>query len=489
VTKIDNARRRFANLQRALSLGLGLQLGIGLGIALILTASPASADVTLVEKDGWTVYMNGRMQTFLSYATGQGFPVPDPDANGNGVNLLDGGQKPDVATIALEEGDDATARGTVQELRLRAGFVGNVLGFGIKNQLTPDTELSAYSAVTTSIISPSRRKYIGVIPDWRESYMRLKGPWGQVTAGRAGVLFSRGATEITYLYGFKYGLGWPGSISELSEGGTSAGMVGFGVLGNGFAPGVAYATPNLGGAVLEVGFYDANNYPNSAKLTRLRWPRAEAELTYEMELPGLGMFKLFGNGAWQKMYMDKGPDESTIYGFGYGGRVELGPVHLGLAGHMGKGVGIDFALQPHNSNFKDRSPDLPVLLRDMDGYSAHLQVKLGDKFDWMAAGGITRVHRLPEDELDTVDDDMDPNTPSPNDDGTPGTLDSVAGVPLKHNLGLSTGVTYHISDNLHLNLEYFRAMFEWYEPVPAAPGQEGETQDFDVISTGITFDF
>src|SRR5690606_28546340 len=117
-------------------------------------------DITLMEKDGWTVYMNGRMQAFLNYNTGQGYPF------GDDISLLGGGQDRGNATIALEEGESsATERGTVQELRVRAGFVGNVLGFGIKNQRTPETELSAYSAVTTAIVSPGRRKYTPLTPD------------------------------------------------------------------------------------------------------------------------------------------------------------------------------------------------------------------------------------------------------------------------------------------------------------------------------------
>ncbi len=483
---------------------------MALGAALVLVSPPAKADVTLVEKDGWTVYINGRMQAFLNYNQGEGYPRPEPDPTGGGVSLLGGGQGRGDASIALEEGDDPqTERGEVQELRIRTGFVGNVIGFGIKNQLTEGTELIGYTAATTTIMSTARRKYTAVYPDWRESYLRLKGGWGQVTAGRTLVLFNRGATEITFLYGYKYGLGWPGTVSSLSSAGPGAGHVGFGILGNGFGAGISYATPDMSGFKLEVGLYDANNIPGQVALERTKWPRVEGEATYEMELGSLGMFKLFGNGAYQKLYAREGHQEQTVVGAGYGGRFEIGPVNLGLAGHMGTGIGIDFALQPHESARKDLlAPDVPF--RDVDGFSAHLQVNLGDKFDWMAAAGITRVHLLEEDQADwRDDDDYDgdglnddtgaPENPDWNDDGpcpddTGRDLcaeyaDSTGGVPIKHQIGLSTGLTYHVSENFHAQLEYFRAMFEWHPPVPAQPGRKGETQNFDVINLGVTYDF
>ena len=41
----------------------------------LLLARPAVADVTLMEKDGWEVFMNGRIQTFMNHNEGQGRPA------------------------------------------------------------------------------------------------------------------------------------------------------------------------------------------------------------------------------------------------------------------------------------------------------------------------------------------------------------------------------------------------------------------------------
>lgn len=470
---------------------------LGVCAAILLQAEAARADVTLSETKDWTVFINGRMQAFLNYNQGDGLPRPPEDANGNDVSLLGGG---DDSPVALDEGQaTGSVAGEIQDLRIRTGFVGNVIGFGVRHRLTLDTEILGYTAVTTYIDSTSRRKYAGVIPDWRESYLKVSGPWGSIVAGRTLVLFSRGATEITFLYGYRYGLGWVGNVSTLGTNGPGAGHVGFGILGNGFGAGISYATPDIGGAQLTVGVYDANNIPGSGSLERTRWPRTEGELTYEAKLGNAGMFKLFANGAWQKIYERSGPSDQTIAGVGYGGRLELGPVRLGLAGHQGKGVGINFALEPNTSGWH---PDTKEF-REVDGYSAHLQIVPSDKFDFMAAAGITRAHRLIIDKYDTVDTDVDdrdgdgfadanptvPATPVQDDDPTPGIPDSVGFTPIKHQIGLSAGATYHMSPNLHLTAEYFRAMFKWHTPIPYVAGADGEAQNIDSVNLGVTYDF
>jgi hypothetical protein len=231
-------------------------------MAVLFEAGSTRAEITLVETKDWTVFVTGRMQAFLNYNEGVGLPKGQVDANGNSVSLLGGGEE---SPVALEEGQTAdTTAGEIRDLRVRTGFVGNVIGFGFKNRLTLDTEITGYTAVTTYIDSTARRKYAPINPDWRESYLKIAGPWGSVVAGRTLVLFSRGATEITYLYGYKYGLGWVGSVSSQGGNGPGNGHVGFGILGNGFGAGIAYATPNILGAQLTVGVYDANNIPGSA---------------------------------------------------------------------------------------------------------------------------------------------------------------------------------------------------------------------------------
>jgi len=448
----------------------------------------AAAEITLVEKDGWTVYMNGRVQAFLNYNKGDGYPKNAViDGNGNGPELIGGGQQ-DPADIYTEHADGAppTDPGKVEELRIRTGFVGNVLGFGIKKKINDTTEVLAYTAVTTYIDSTNRRKYEVIRPDWRESYLKLSGRWGSVLAGRTGTLFSRGATEITYLYGFKYGLGWPGNVNSTSGSGPGAGAVGFGVLANGFGAGIVYATPDLSGLQVSVGAYDANALVGAGVWERLKWPRAETEITYERKFSSTGMFKLFANGAWQKIYNRENAANATIIGGGAGGRVEVGPVRFGVAGHRGKGVGMDFALQPSPAIWDSRDPRDPKL-RTFTGVYAQAMVSATKALDIAVGAGQTSVAQNPEDKADIKDDDGNPATPSATDGSAPSGIDSVSYVTIKSQTGINGSVTVHLSENVHLAFEYFRAMFEWYKPIPSGPATIQPKQNFHVINAGITY--
>lgn len=451
-------------------------------VASLLTVGNASAEVTLLDKDGWRVFMKGRAQAFLNYNNGDGFPTQVTDGNMNPVELLGGGIERSNAYVELSKGASGDDAGKVHELRLRTGFTGNVLGFGIAKKINEDNTVLLYNAVTVVIESPDRRKYMGVVPDWRESYLKVMGPWGSLLAGRANTLFSRGATEITFLYGFQYGLGFPGSVTF---NGPTAAHVGFGVLGNGFGGGLVYATPSLGGLQISAGLYDANNIPG-AGWERVRWPRAESEITYQADFGALGMLKLFVNGAVQKLYQGSGPNDTMAMGVGYGGRIELGPVRLGLAGHYGQGIGMNYSFDPSPSIANPN--DLVHELRTFDGYYAQLMVAAHKTFSISAGAGITRAKQLLSDQVDAKDNDMMPETPASDDDGTAGP-DSVGHTLIHSQLGLSGGLTYHVSEHLHLQVEYFRAMFTWFLPSPTAPGLSAPEQNFHFVNAGITCDF
>ncbi|MEN9581449.1 MAG: hypothetical protein RJA70_4458 [Pseudomonadota bacterium] len=470
---------------------------VGAFCALGLQTAPAQANIELLKTDDTTVFVNGRMQAFLNYNNGDGSPQAVVAATPGYVApaAMPGMADPGI-TVALNpgsaddtyeeraEGAASTDQGKIEELRIRTGFVGNVLGFGFRHRIDDTNEVLGYTAATTYIDSASRRKYTSVTPDWRESFLKVQGDWGSVVAGRTLVLFNRGATEITYLYGYKYGLGWPGNVGSYGGNGPGAGHVGFGVLGNGFGAGLAYATPDLSGAQLTVGLYDANNQVGASTTDRVRWPRLEAEATYESKLGDAGMFKLFANAAHQKVYAKDGDTDNTIKGLGFGGRAEFGPVGVGLAGHTGQGIGVNFALEPSTAL------TLGNKYRDVDGGAVHVRVAPSDKFDFMTAWGITRVHQLPGDTVDTYHDgDNNPATPPENDDAVPGLPDAVRHVTIKDQAGVSFGGTYHVSPHLHITAEYFKAMYTWHKPTPAPVGAKEAEQNFDVVNLGVTYDF
>jgi hypothetical protein len=164
---------------------------------------------------------------------------------------------------------------------------------------------------------------------------------------------------------------------------------------------------------------------------------------------------LFANGAYQKVYKPgycvatpaTGPCDETAAGFGYGGRVEVGPVHLGVAGHYGKGLGLSYALEQSYA-----AMDALNNLRTFDGYYVQSQVVLG-KLDLFAGWGITRVFL-------TALDKTQPEYSN-----------------IKYQTGINAGAVYNLSPNLHFDLEYFRAQAKWWL---------GEQQVLNSFAAGMT---
>jgi predicted porin len=186
--------------------------------------------------------------------------------------------------------------------------------------------------------------------------------------------------------------------------------------------------------------------------------RPEAELAYDFSSPSFNTH-IFANGAFQNVHVQQTDLKSTMYGAGYGGRFEFGPVHLGAAGHYGKGVGLTYAFDGSatvSSSFQPPMPEPPIApaLRTMSGFVGFAQLVAG-QFDFNLAAGQTQVKRASEDS----------NIP-----------DSV----IKTQTGISAGVVYHISENLHFDVDFLNTSFAW---------SGGEKQKVNFINTGVTMTF
>lgn len=416
-------------------------------VCLVLTAgvartNEARADISLVKADDIEIYTSGRVGGFFSYGFGDAYPVPLNAAGGETIRP-GGGLDPGSDTVpkVVDGMDRSDLQGTINSMRVRTGFVPNVLGFGMRTHLTQSTELTAYISFWNTIEALGGRKTAPIYPDAREGYGKLQGPWGSFLVGRALDLFSRGATENNFLYGHGYALGYPGNISNA---GPTAGLIGFGVLAAFFSPGIVYTTPSLSGLQLNVGVYDPNPAPGIYEATREARP--EAELTYDLQTSSVKLH-LFANGEFQRLYRPSVTKGVPTYGVGYGGRVEAGPVHIGVAGHYGKGLGLSYALETTSTTFSQMDE-----ARTFDGYSAFAQYVTGD-FDFNLGAGISRVFLLDSDKAVT---------------------DSSL---IKYQLGMAAVAVYHATKHAHFSLDYFRGQFKWYL---------GEKQNVNFISSGMT---
>jgi hypothetical protein len=422
---------------------------VGVLAGCLLAATTASAEITLFKNDSWDVYTAGRANVFFSYAFGDARP-----AQGAGTDRTPIGGGVDSATDLIPDTlpngmPDPTKQGKINKMRFRSGFVPNVLTFGVRRKVNETTTLKAQFSLWGTLETANQRKYVPVVTDWREGYLEIDGTWGSVTGGRFGSLFSRGITQIDFMYGHGYGLGFSGG-SGLYNPGPAAGLIGFGVLANSFSPGIMYTTPDLSGFSVAAAVFDPVNLPGTWETTRSARPEAEA--MYDM---ASGSFKmhLFVNGAYQKMYLPGKIDNETVQGVGFGGRAEVGPIHVGGGGHSGKGLGLYYALEGSPSDVG--RPDVGLELRRVAGYSFFFQYAPG-AFDINLAYGRSQAYELPSDKVQPM-----------------GVSESL----IKAQTGISAGFVYHATENLHLDVDYLNAGFAWYA---------GEKQTVNYVNTGIT---
>jgi Gram-negative porin len=423
-------------------------VGLILAVSTLVGARTAFAEVVLGKTDSGLEFLTeGRLGGFFEALSGQTLPTGS-DQNGNLLHGIgDGGLSIPGVNPALPMG--SIGQGTIEGSRVRSGFLGNIIAFAVRTKIGNNIRVDGYFSIWADIESENERKFEAIYPDIREGYVRVQGPFGSVLVGRSTTLFSRGATEIDFLYGHRYGVGNPaGFVTQ----GPSGGQVGYGLLANGFGAGIVYATPSFHGLVLTAGYYDPNRFVGYF-WDRTVWGRGESEATFDAPLGNIGKVHLFLNGAYQKIYLLNSNQSTSVWGFGAGGRVELSIFRLGIAAHSGQGLGLNYAFDGSNAILNLNT----LQLRKFDGLYAQMQVVLGS-FDLGAGAGITRVHEVPGDVV------PDPMT---------GMVDQSV---LKDQVGINASIVYHFSEALHFDIDYFRASAQWWL---------GESQVVNTINSGL----
>jgi hypothetical protein len=403
----------------------------------VLLGGSVLAEVSIAQVGSAEIYTQGRVDAFLSTGWGTDNPIPFGSSETlRPVAALD------IHTDAIPKvgPNGSPVQGTFESMRIRSGTIPNVFGFGVRRAINDQTVLTVYLAYWATIEADGQGKTTKVAADARDGYLKIEGPWGSALAGRAEDLFSRGASENDILYGHGYGVGFPGNIDS---NGPALGLISFGVMATFSSPGFVYTTPKASGLQLAVGLYDPA--PIEEIYDATRFPRPEAELTYDLSIRRLRIH-LFANGEYQRIYRDGGVLAATSWGVGYGGRFEIGGLHLGVAGDYGPGLGLGFALEPDPV-----SVTASLKVRTFDGYSAFLQYSTS-RLDVNLGVGISRAYETQED----VDDDI-----------------SV----LKQEIGYSAGVVYHLGPSVHYDVDVLRGAASWYL---------GERQVFTFVNAGVT---
>ena len=424
-------------------------------VCAVTSTQIASAEVTLFKSpDGWEFSTDGRANGFLNYQWGNNLPADRTPAHpvvagaGFGPSQLD------------EDGKFNFAR-------IRSGFVGNVLGFTIKKTLSPDTTVKAHTSIW-SVIESAKDKASQNIPDVRETYLKVEGPWGGVLVGRTLGLFSRGAVLLDAVYEHGNGLG-VNCPQGLEGRGPTCGHVGFGILFPGFNSQITYNTPTFAGFQLTAGLFDPVNL--SGKYDRTPVPRPEAELTYDKDF-GSGKAHVFLNGMWQPLYetanntkdrVAADPTSSTkakkVYakGVGVGAWGEYSVLRAGFAAHTGSGLGYIYALENQNAQV-----DAARELRKYSGVYGTLGLKLGKLY---VTGGVGATFAKSSAADDQAIGESIANGVLPQE-------------IVNRQMGESAGVYYNLAESLILAVDYFHADISFYL---------GDKQKVDTLNSGLTF--
>ena len=457
--------------------------------ASLFWARPASADLVLFDKDGWTFFTDGRINSFYSLGYGDAFPTPTPNptppiVDPNGVeipapthSIVGDGQQIFNAGFANDQG----LQGKFLASRVRSGFLGSIIAFGMKREVTETTAIKSYVSLWQTAQTNLRTRIADTIAsdlpagknqfksfDVREGWLAFEGRAGTLIAGRQNGILGGMSTEIDFLYGHNFGLGLPCVEPYF----PACGHIGSGALGPGNGSAFTYTTPSLGGLRLKAGFYDPVRLLGAWE--RTPYPRPEGALMFERRPSASVMFKLQVEGMYQYMAQIGERRTDRVWGVAGGARLEAGPLRLGVSGFRGKGLGAYVALQNAASTFEPASRNF----RYFTGMYAQLALVFGR--EQLSAG----AGRVIADQLDADKVDFGKSN-------------------LKSQSGISGAFYHRVTDNFVLGIDYLLFHTEWWgapnstnmidpstnNPVAIAlPGfLKGEKQTVHFVNVGATF--
>ena len=241
--------------------------------------SIARAELVLYDANGWRFITAGRVEGHFQLIEGDGDPVSH--------NRLVGGQIQNTST--------QDENNKLVDSRIRSGFVGSQIGFGVSNKPSETLEAKAFVALWVGGIDSNK----GTPPaskdvDVREAWGSVVGPFGTFLFGRAFSIFGSASGEVNN-YAYAYAVGHP-CLADTST--ISCGSVGAGPLYAGFNAQLQYQSPRLAGFGLRASLEDPSSLPDY-HITRL--PRFEGEISYQAEFLGDGLFVVKGQGLAQQL--------------------------------------------------------------------------------------------------------------------------------------------------------------------------------------------
>jgi hypothetical protein len=402
-------------------------------VVVTAVASRAAADIPLTKGAGWDLSLDGRLNTFGSFSTGDA--QPSGVANWQGIE------------------DKAATTDHIMMTRMRGGFLNNILAFKLTKELSPSLKVTGRFGTWVGV-SQERSKTDTPGLDAREVYVKLEGPWGGLLAGRNLALFERGAITMDYDIQHGFGLGHPCAVRTARGG--ACGYAGHGLLFPGYNAGLVYNTPPLGGFQVSAGVYDPAVIPDR-QYERTPYPRLEGEATFTHQYLGV-----FMDLMWQRIGSNTDPLLNTdASGIAAGGRVTLGPLTAGLAYYFGQGLGLYIPME-NSPLFSDEQG----ILRQSRGYVGMASLNFGPTK--IAAGaGVSQLNM-------TI---------------TEAEPFATLTIP-KQQFGVSAGLYHSFYQTIIVALEYFRGTYQWYDSTDPSSGSVRENrQVVNFVNVGLTLMF
>ncbi len=266
-------------------------------------AMPASAAITLYDKEDTSFSVDGSFNTFLVQSDS------DNDLTGN----------------------DRT------QARVKMGLLPNWIGFNFSKQVG-DLKLGGRSSFWVTI-NDSNTGVTSTGIDVRQFYATVDADWGQLLIGKDFTLFSR---SNIFLDEMLAGYGSVNDTLGLIDGqGVSFGHIGSGYIYPFPHSQITYRTPDMGGFKLALAIVDPGNTSGDqgpGRTSEEDMPRFEGEFTYNTTWDG-GNFTAYGGFLQQETSSQvEGDIEST--GFSYGAKIKVGGFALHASGFTGEGIGF-----------------------------------------------------------------------------------------------------------------------------------------------------
>lgn len=412
-------------------------------IAIGAGAGSARADLTVYDKDGWSLYTNGLIAGHYQLVLGDADPTFKGGLPSAGGQILDG-------RIISDQRDNSITNSTV-----RSGFVGTQIGFGVNRQISERTRVVSFLAISVNGINSNHgQKYLKDV-DYREAWASIESPYGSFKFGRMFGLFASSSGEVMMM-AFRYGVGHPCNVNTA---GISCGSSGAGPLFAGFDGAFRYSTPRMGGFQFQLAIADPIV---GVGIGDSPYPRVDVDANYDQTF-GTVRLRLFVQSlAFNRIYSTTGPQNMMpgsatshdIWGVMGTGILNVGVVGIGGGGWTGSGIGERVPMEasdPANPISFDKSPNHE--LRLFRGFYGNLQLDLSGTMI-TAGGGILFVRPTALDQSDAASSDV-----------------------LKQQYEGHLVIS-HKFDAIILNAEYMRWTSQWHF---------GEKQNLNFISLGANY--